>query len=221
MSGGVLKAWKNEVNSPLKKACLFRKMTQYSVMVEKKDKKPPVFVVSGASGSGKTSLCRKIARKFDFYYSISHTTREKREMETDGVDYFFVTHDEFQKKIDEGEFIEWAKVYDNFYGTSKKIIQEKLEQGRAVILDVETVGAANLKATFPDEAVLIFIETPSIKDLEERLRSRGRDTEQEIEKRVAYAQNEISKKDQYDHIVLNDDFDTAFERMSDIVKQYI
>lgn len=177
---------------------------------------PPLFVVSGASGSGKTSICRKIAAEFGLYYSVSHTTRPKRAKESQGKDYFFVTAEEFQKLIKAGEFLEWAQVYDNYYGTSKRIIEEKLAKGCGVILDVDTQGAASIKGLFP-EAVLIFLNTPSLKDLQDRLTHRGRDSDDEIKKRVAYAENENAKMSQYDYVVLNDDFDRAVGEVKGIV----
>lgn len=180
-------------------------------------KSPPLIVVSGASGSGKTSICRKIAAEFGLYYSVSHTTRPKRAKEEDGKDYFFVTTDEFKKLIKAGEFLEWAPVYDNYYGTSKRIIEEKLAAGMGVILDVDTQGAASIKALFPD-AVLIFLNTPSLMDLQNRLTKRGRDSGDEIKKRVAYAENENAKMGQYDYVVLNDDFDRAVDEVKAIVR---
>lgn len=180
-------------------------------------KNMPLFVISGASGSGKTSICRKIAAAFGLYYSVSHTTRPRRNKEKDGVDYFFVTDDAFQKLVANGEFMEWARVYDNCYGTSRRIIENKLKSGTGVILDVDTQGAANIKKIFPD-AVLIFLNTPTLQDLEDRLKERGRDSEDEIKKRIAYATGENAKMNQYDHVVVNDDFDRAFAEVSEIVR---
>jgi guanylate kinase len=179
-------------------------------------KRPPLFVVSGASGSGKTSICRKIATEFGLYYSVSHTTRPKRAKEVEGKDYFFVSAVEFKALIKAGEFLEWAQVYDNYYGTSKRIIEEKLAKGSGVILDVDTQGAASIKTLFPD-AVLIFLNTPSLKDLQDRLTMRGRDSNDEIKKRVAYAENENAKMAQYDYVILNDDFDRAVGEVKGIV----
>lgn len=183
---------------------------------ELKTHKPPLIVVSGASGSGKTSICRQIAKAFGLYYSVSHTTRPRRDKEENAVDYFFVSPDEFQRLVSSGEFLEWARVYDNCYGTSKKIIEDKLESGIGVILDVDTQGAANIKRLFPD-AVSIFLNTPTLNDLENRLKKRGRDSEDEIQKRVAYAAGENAKMGQYDHVVLNDDFDRAIAEVKGVV----
>lgn len=183
-----------------------------------KSQNPPLVVVSGASGSGKTSICRKVAKAFGLYYSVSHTTRQRRDKEENGVDYFFVNAEEFQTLVSSGEFLEWARVYDNCYGTSKKIIEEKLKGGIGVILDVDTQGAANIKKLFP-QAVSIFLNTPTLQDLENRLKKRGRDSVEEIDKRVAYAAGENAKMGQYDYVVLNDDFDRAIGEVSDIVSR--
>jgi guanylate kinase len=174
------------------------------------------FVVSGASGSGKTSICRKVSDILDLYYSVSHTSRPMRAGERDGYDYHFVPKDTFLQLIESGEFLEWAAVYGNHYGTSKRLIDEKLAEGKSVILDVETQGAANIKKLYPD-AVTIFLKTLSTDDLRQRLLARGRDSEEEIERRVGYASNEIAKINQYDHVVTNDDFNEAVESVLKIV----
>lgn len=181
---------------------------------------PPFIVVSGASGSGKTTICRKMAAKYGFYYSVSHTTRLKRPIENHGIDYYFVSEDEFQAMIARDEFFEWARVYDNFYGTSKKIISEKLADGQGVILDLDTQGAAQIKNQFP-KALLVFIDTPSIEDLQQRLSSRATDSKQEIAKRVARAENEISKKGQYDYVVMNDNLDDAISQVETIIENHL
>lgn len=180
----------------------------------------PLIVISGASGSGKTSICRKIAAEYGFYYSVSHTTRPRRDKEVEGKDYFFIAKDEFEKLIKQREFLEWAQVYGNYYGTSKNIIRQKQQAGVGVILDVDTQGAANIKKIFPD-AVLIFLKTKSVHDLHHRLTERGRDSAEEIQKRVAYAQNENAKMHQYDYMVLNDDFDQAIRTVKDIIEKSI
>lgn len=178
---------------------------------------PPLIVVSGASGSGKTSICRKVAKKLGMYYSVSHTSRPKRDKETDGVDYFFVRTKDFETLIAKGEFIEWARVYDNYYGTSRQLIEEKLASGQGVILDVDTQGAANMRKLYP-RATLIFLMTNSLDDLRARLVKRGRDSDKEIAKRIAYAAGENAKTAQYDHVVVNDNFDKAVEEVKGVVQ---
>lgn len=181
--------------------------------------KAMVFVVSGASGSGKTTLCRKIAQKYGMYYSISHTTRPKRPHEQDEKDYFFVTVQEFKNMITEGIFLEWAEVYGNYYGTSRLKIEESLKQQKSVILDVDTQGASSIKKMLP-QAVLVFIDVPSLEVLRQRLNDRSTDSEQEINKRVLYAKNEIAKKDQYDYIIINDDLEHAEAKFDKIIGHY-
>lgn len=175
------------------------------------EKKANFFVISGPSGSGKTSLCRKIANDNGFYYSISHTTRPQRENEVDGQDYFFVNEDEFMGMVETGDMLEWARVYDNLYGTSKSKVEKMLAEGRSVIVDVDSQGASQIKTLMP-HAILIFIKTPSLDDLEKRLSKRGRDSSDEIQKRMSNAESELTHMKEYDHVVVNDDFeDSAVE----------
>jgi len=178
--------------------------------------KVPLIVISGPSGSGKTTICRAMAVEFGHYFSVSHTTRPQRKNEIQGRDYFFVAKDEFLKMIDEGILLEWAQVYDNYYGTSKSIVEEKLSQGQGVIFDVDTQGAASIKKMMP-ESLLIFIKTPDITELKTRLHSRGRDSDQEIDKRVQNAQNELSHVGEYDFVVVNDKLDIAVEEVRKII----
>lgn len=175
-----------------------------------------IFVVSGASGSGKTTVCRKMADEFDLYYSVSHTTRAKRPQEVDGEDYFFVSLKKFQSMIQNDEFLEWAKVYDNHYGTSRAVIETHLALNQGVILDLDTQGASNIRRYYP-EAVLIFLKTPNLDDLKKRLLTRGQDSSAEIKRRVDYAENELAKIGEYDHVILNDDLDRALEATRKIV----
>lgn len=176
------------------------------------------FVISGPSGSGKTTICRQIATDRDWYYSVSHTTRPKRENEVNGRDYFFVTTEEFQKLIDKKEFYEWAKVYGNFYGTSQRLIEEKLKQGQSVILDVDTQGAAQIKKKFP-KAVLVFIDVPELEVLKQRLVKRGKDSQEEMKRRLQHAADEMAKKNQYDHVILNDDLGKAISTLNKIINK--
>jgi guanylate kinase len=179
----------------------------------------PLFVVSGASGSGKTTLCRRLANEYGWYYSISFTTRAKRSHEIHGRDYFFVSRDEFERMVAKGDFLEWAEVYQNLYGTSRRLIEESLAKGQGVILDVDTQGAGNLKAILP-QAVTVFIDTPSVADLEVRLKARATDAADEIARRVAHAQKETAKKGQYDCVIVNDDLERAVAEFKELIKQH-
>ncbi len=177
-----------------------------------------VFVVSAPSGAGKTTLCRRILDKFDFLsYSISHTTRLPRNGEENGVDYFFITKDEFEEKIRSGFWAEWANVHDNLYGTSLEFIKEKIQNGSSLLLDIDVQGAKQIKAAIPD-AITIFIMPPSFEILEQRLRARGTDSEEVIQKRLVNAEKEINAKEFYDFSIVNDDLDKAVEEFAEIIE---
>lgn len=185
-----------------------------------KNTSAPFFVISGPSGSGKTTICRKMAEEFGWYFSISHTTRAQRKNEINGSDYFFVSVADFKNMMKRGEFFEWAEVYGNFYGTSKKIIEEKLKTGQGVILDVDTQGAANIKKLMP-KAVLVFINITSLDELKSRLEKRGRDTKQEIERRLNNAREEMSHIKEYDAVICNDNLDAALDEMRKVIRKNV
>ncbi|OGQ08015.1 MAG: guanylate kinase [Deltaproteobacteria bacterium RIFCSPLOWO2_12_FULL_40_28] len=180
------------------------------------DKMAPLIVVSGASGSGKTTLCREISNKLGLYYGVSHTTREKREGERDGVDYYFIDKARFEKMVKGHEFLEWALVYDNLYGTSKDMVFSRLKTNQGVILDVDTVGAANIKKAYPASR-LIFIDVPSLGELKKRLEKRGTDSPAVCELRLKKALEEEKCKNQYDHIIFNDDLNKAYGKLKEII----
>ncbi len=185
----------------------------------KRNTRGHVFVVSAPSGAGKTTLCRKILNKYKFLsYSISHTTRSPRKDEKNGVDYFFIAKEEFQNKIKTGFWAEWAEVHDNLYGTAIKFIEEKIKTGASLLLDIDVQGAKQIKACFPD-AITIFIMPPSFKVLEERLRSRGTDSEDVIKKRLANAEKEVKEKEFYDFTIVNDDLESAAVEFGKIIEE--
>ncbi|ABB15039.1 MULTISPECIES: guanylate kinase [Carboxydothermus] len=166
-------------------------------------------VVSGPSGAGKGTICQEIRKRNpNLFYSISATTREKRVGEIDGVHYYFIDRQQFEKMIANDEFLEWADVYGNYYGTPKKPVFEALARGQDVILEIDIKGARQVKKTYP-EGVFVFILPPSISILEERLRKRGTDKEEIIVKRMQMAWEEIANCDWYDYLILNDDLETA------------
>lgn len=180
-------------------------------------KRGSIFVVSAPSGAGKTTLCTKIMTQFpELAYSVSHTTREPRANERDGIDYFFITVDEFKKRVAENLWAEWAEVHGNFYGTSLKFIEDKMAEGKHLLLDIDVQGAKQFKSTFP-EATTIFIMPPSIEILEQRLRQRSTDSDDIIEKRVANASDEISQSSFYEHIIVNDSLSRAEQQMAAII----
>lgn len=174
-------------------------------------------IISAPSGAGKTSLCEAVMGFFpDLNYSVSHTTRTPRPGETNGDDYHFVSQETFQEMIKDGRFAEWAEVHGNKYGTAAEPIRECLHKEKGVILDIDGQGARQLKDKFPD-AVSIFILPPSWEELEERLRSRRTDDDKDIEIRLKNAREEIQYVEQYDYVVINDDFTEAASTLKSIV----
>ena len=163
-----------------------------------------ILVVSGPAGSGKSTVNRFIRENEDYVFSISRTTRYMRPGEVDGEDYYFVTKDFFKEKIEENDFLEHAEYCGEFYGTPKSLVYEKIEQGKNVILEIEVAGAMQVKERCP-EAVLIMLLPPSFAVQEERLRGRGTETEEKIQKRLRQTINEIPFVDKYDYIVFNPD----------------
>ncbi len=182
--------------------------------------KGTLIVFSGPSGSGKGTILSNFYSNFaddKIKYSVSATTRNPREGEKDGVNYFFKTKEEFEKMIDEGEFLEWAKFCDNYYGTPKKAVTDLIESGFDVILEIETVGAMNVKKNFP-EAVMVFVLPPSVEELKNRLLGRGTETEDVIEKRIKTALGELPLAEKYDYVIVNDQVETATEKFWTIIR---
>jgi guanylate kinase len=176
-----------------------------------------IFVVSGPSGSGKSTLIREVRQKVpDLGYSISHTSRPPRGKEKNGLEYHFVTKENFQKMIDHGDFVEWAEVYQDFYGTSVSSLKSQITLGLDVIMDIDAQGARNIKDHFKD-AILIYVLPPSLETLEKRLRERGTDDEKAIRTRLKKAAKEIKNCVSYDYILFNDKLDQAVDEMKSIL----
>jgi guanylate kinase len=176
-----------------------------------------LFVVSAPSGAGKTTLCREIRLRLpDLAYSVSVTTRPPRPGEIDGADFRFVGAPEFRAMLARGEFAEWATVHGNLYGTRARALEDALATGRDVLLDIDTQGAGQLRARYPD-AVLIFILAPSVKELEQRLRERRSDMDADIERRLVRAREEIALWRQYDYLIVNRDVKEAMEQLESII----
>lgn len=172
-------------------------------------KKGLLLVVSGPSGVGKGTICKEYLGKYDdCALSVSATTRAPRDGEVDGVSYFFLSHEEFRKKIDEGGFLEHAVFCDNYYGTPKDAVMQKLEEGKNVILEIEVQGALQIRSHYP-EAVFIFVIPPSMDELEARLRGRGTETDDVISKRLERAKAEFKYIDKYNYTLTNDTVDNA------------
>ena len=172
-------------------------------------RKPNLYILSAASGTGKTSLARALIERLpSLEFSISHTTRAPRPGERDGVDYFFVSPAEFERMRAAGEFLEDAEVYGNRYGTSRAVIERLLRDGKSVLLDIDWQGAHNVKRQVPD-AVSIFILPPSRAALRERLTRRGQDATEVVERRMRQAVDEMRHYAEFDRVILNDDFEGA------------
>ena len=178
--------------------------------------KGKLIVVSGFSGAGKGTVIKRLVEKYDYSLSISATTRQPREGETDGKEYYFKTVDEFMSLIDYNGLIEWAQYVDNYYGTPRKFVEDEIAAGKNVILEIEVQGAMNVKAQYPN-AILIFITTKDIDTLYNRLVSRGSETKDVIAKRMARATEEATSMENYEFIVINDDLEECVDAVNSIV----
>ena len=178
-----------------------------------------LFVISAPSGTGKTSLIHKVLEEelaSKTKLGVSCTTRERRENEEEGVAYFFLDEDTFNKKLDEGNFLEHAKVFGNLYGTPKDWVVSTISQGFDVVLELDVQGAIQVKNSYPD-AKTIFIIPPSYKDLEERLVNRDQDSQETIEKRLSEAKQEVLSGKDFDHLITNDNFNLAFVDLKSVM----
>lgn len=179
-----------------------------------------IFVISGPSGSGKSTLCARLLSETDnIKFSVSATTRSPREGEKHGVNYYYLTHEEFDEKIAQDAFYEYADVFGNKYGTLKEYTDEITDSGCDVILDIDVQGAMQVRAK-SDSAVFIFIMPPSLEELKNRLTLRGTENEEQLQRRLNEAEAEISKKDMYDYVIINDDVQKAYAKLKSIFEEY-
>lgn len=177
-----------------------------------------LIVLSGPSGAGKGTICSALRQRMpNLVYSVSMTTREPRVGETEGVNYFFRSREEFEALLQKDAFLEFAKVYDNYYGTPKEYVMNLLNQGKSVILEIDIQGAMKVKERFSD-AVFVYIVPPSLSILSNRLRDRGTDADEVIDKRLSLATSELALAHRYDYIVVNDVLDDAVEKVASILK---
>jgi guanylate kinase len=180
-----------------------------------------IIVISAPSGAGKTSIIKKILNEFpELVFSISATTRKKRDNEKEGVDYFFISVEDFEKKIAIGDFVEFEKVYDYYYGTYRSFIDDNISEGKPVLLEVDVKGALTLKKIYP-EAVLIYILPPSLEILIERLKKRQTEDEKDFKKRIERAKMELSLKDKFDYFVINKDLNNAILEVKEIINKIL
>ena len=182
-----------------------------------------LIIFSAPSGSGKTTIVKEIMKQYpNLKFSISATTRPMRKGEQNGVDYHFLSPEEFKKKIKKNEFAEWEEVYtDRFYGTLNSEIERIWQQGNHVVFDVDVKGGLNLKKHFAEKALAIFVKAPSIQELEKRLKARATDSREDIKSRVEKAEYEMSFAPQFDKIIINDKLQEAVEKTSLLIAEFL
>lgn len=181
-------------------------------------KKGKLVVISGPSGAGKSTICRQMLKRMDAALSVSATTRERSSQETDGVDYRFISRDDFLGRVKRNEFLEYAEVFGNLYGTPRDTVERMLDDGKTVILEIDVQGGRQVRQNYP-EVVLIFIVPPNIDELVKRLSGRARDTAEAAKKRLEAAQREIAEaKEFYEYTVVNDDLEKAINEVINIIE---
>ncbi len=180
-------------------------------------------IFSAPSGSGKTTIVRELLKLFpEFEFSISATSRKPRGQEQHGVDYYFLSNEEFRQRVERDEFVEWEEVYvGTCYGTLKSEMERIWSKGNVIIFDVDVMGGINLKRLFGEDACSMFIMPPSVEELERRLRGRGTDSEEVIQKRIAKAEFELSKSPEFDYTVVNDDLQVAVDEAASIIRNFL
>ena len=187
--------------------------------------KGKMLIVSAPSGSGKSTIVNWLMQEhpeLKLYFSISCTSRAPRGTERNGVEYFFLTPDEFKAKIANDEFLEYEEVYENrFYGTLKQQVEHQREEGQNVVFDVDVKGGVNIKKYYGDEALSLFIQPPSVDELRRRLESRATDSAEAIAERLAKAEYELTFASQFDQVIVNDDLDTAKQQTLEVVREFL
>lgn len=177
-----------------------------------------LILISGPSGTGKGTVCDMLRKNHpEISYSISATTRQPRPGEQDGVNYYFYTKEKFQEMIDQGELLEWANVYGNFYGTPKQKVLDRLEAGEDILLEIDTQGALNVMKVMP-EGLFVFLLPPSLEELSSRLRGRGTETEESLQRRLGAAVDEIKLAKKYRYVVVNDRVEDAEAAIANIIE---
>ncbi len=181
-----------------------------------------MIVICAPSGTGKSTLLGRLKADVpDLAWSVSCTTRPMRSGEVHGKDYYFIKPESFERQIAEDEFIEWAKVHSNYYGTSKRFVTEGIAAGKKMLFDLDVQGADAMKRIYRSDAQVIFIEPPSVAELENRLRGRGTDSEAVIHERILNARKELLRKDDFDHIIMNDDVELAYQKLKALVQRIL
>lgn len=180
-------------------------------------------IICAPSGAGKTTLVKHLLDVFpDLRFSISATSRQLRSGETEGKDYYFITPEEFRKGIDEGDFLEWEEVYpEKYYGTLKKEIERIWREGKHVVFDVDVLGGINLKSYFGDNSLAVFVKPPSLRVLEERLRKRGTESDDDLKRRLDKAEFEMGYAQSFDRVLVNDDLTKTKSEIEEWVKNFL
>ena len=185
-------------------------------------KRGKIVVIVAPSGTGKTTLLSMIRPRFlNLEESVSFTTRPKRPMEINGREYYFIKHEEFEAKLKSNDFLEYARVHSNYYGTEKNFVEKKISEGVNLIFDLDVQGCDSFKKYFGKEANVIFITPPSIEELERRLRGRKTETQEVILERLRNARREILRKDDFDYLIVNDDLETAADDLEKVVRSIL
>lgn len=183
--------------------------------------KGSIIAVSAPSGTGKTTIVRKILKDIpELVFSVSATTRKKRAQEKEGVHYHFISEVEFKKKIENNEFVEWEKFYDYYYGTYKSVVDNAINSGKSILLEVDVKGALSLKSIYP-ESVLIYIVPPSFDELVSRLKNRNTEDKADFQKRIDRAKMELEQKDKFDHFIENIELETAILKTEKLIRKII
>jgi len=183
--------------------------------------KGKIIAISSPSGGGKTSVVKQVLKDFpEIIFSVSVTTRPKRSNEVDGVDYFFVNDEEFERKIKNDEFIEWERFYDYYYGTLKSFVIDNISKGKSVLFEVDVKGALSLKKIYP-ESILIFIDPPTVEVLVKRLKNRNTENPVDLQKRIDRAKMELSHKQDFDYIFVNDELHKVYISVKELIKEII
>lgn len=184
-------------------------------------KKGKIIAISSPSGGGKTSVIKRILKDFpEIIFSISATTRPKRSNEVNGIDYYFISVKEFEERIKKNEFIEWERFYDYYYGTLKSFVVDNINSGKSVLFEVDVKGALSLKKIYSGSC-LIFIDPPSFEELVKRLKRRKTESEADLQKRIDRAKMELSYKDKFDYIFINDDLEKVYKNVKSLIKKII
>ena len=179
-----------------------------------------LFIISAPSGGGKTTLSKAVVNRFnDIFYSISYTTRSPRDGEQDGVDYYFIQKKDFEKRIENGYWAEWAEVHGNYYGTSVEFLDKGLDSGNDMLLDIDVQGTIQILGRYPD-SVTIFIMPPSLETLRKRLEMRRTESRATIERRLLNAEDEIAQKGLYRHVIVNDELSVSIDKLIAIIEKY-